>query len=196
MFIAAAAMAIVSCEKEITNENTSGATTIENNSSVKMKTITIETQLPESKTTLDANHSNIVWSSGDAISLFNDADDTNTKVTYSQGGDITVSVPDNTTEIYMHYPYYSSNSDKTAASVYIAANQTQTDPGTLEGKYFPMVAKGTVSAENKAVAEIVKQYLSLLHTQSVERTYLCSLLRDHSLHRGDDNKQCYGYKYE
>ena len=48
--------------------------------------------------------------------------------------------------------------------------------------------------QHKAVAEIVKQYLAFLHTEGVESTYFRSLLCYHSLHGGDDYKECYGDK--
>ena len=144
MLAAATVAAFASCAKELDNpEETSG----------RMKTITVKTDIA-TKTTLDANHANLVWSTGDKISLFNDFNDTNTEVAYSQGGDITVSVPVETKEIYMHYPYFDGN-DKgpTEVSVYISNAQTQTNPGELNGYNFPMVAKGTVSADNKALVQ-------------------------------------------
>lgn len=142
MLVAAAAMAFVSCQKEIENPEIDNAP--------KMKTIKVSTDIA-TRTTLDSNHENIVWSAGDTISLFNNVDATNTKLTYSAGGYIEVEVPEATTEIYTHYPYYSGNADPSAASVYIGASQTQADPGTLNGYNFPMVAKGTVSEDNRAI---------------------------------------------
>ena len=101
---------------------------------------------------MDSNHENIVWSTGDKISLFNDVDKTNTELTYSAGGYIEIEVPEATKEIYAHYPYFGNNTDgPSAASVYIGASQTQAAPGTLNGYYFPMVAKGTVSEDNRAI---------------------------------------------
>ena len=67
--IAAAAMAVVSCTKEIENSEIVSP-------SGKMKTITVRTSI-DTKTTLDANHNGIVWSSGDEISIFNDTDNVN-----------------------------------------------------------------------------------------------------------------------
>lgn len=119
---------------------------------VRMKTVTVKTSIAETKTTLDANHENIVWSTGDKISIFNDYDNTNLEADYIAEGDITVEVPATTTEIYAHYPYYSgNNSGPEEVSVYISNNQTQTNPGHLNGYYYPMVAKGTVSPDNKAL---------------------------------------------
>lgn len=146
MLIAAAAMTFVSCQKEIDNQ--------EIDNGPKMKTIKVSTDIA-TRTTLNENHENLVWASGDKISVFNNIDVNNFGVTYSpdseDGAYITVQVPENTTEIYAHYPYYSGNtSGPTTASIYIPNNQTQTNPGELNGYNFPMVAKGTVSA-NKAL---------------------------------------------
>ena len=69
LFIAASAMAFVSCQKEIENPEIDNAP--------KMKTIKVSTDIA-TRTTLDSNHENIVWSTGDKISLFNDVDKTNT----------------------------------------------------------------------------------------------------------------------
>lgn len=144
---AAAAVALISCSKEIENPEAKG-------NGVEMKTITVKTSI-DSKTTLDSNHENIVWTAGDNMSIFNDADNTNAKVDYVDGGDITVSVPAATTEIYAHYPYYSGNtSGAESVSIYIANSQTQENPGELNGHNFPMVAKGTVSSDNKALISL------------------------------------------
>lgn len=144
MLIAAAAMTFVSCQKEIENQ--------EIDNGPKMKTIKVSTDIA-TRTTLDSNHENLVWSSGDKISIFNDVDNANYGVTYSPDDEyIVVEVPGGTTEIYAHYPYYGDNTDgPESASVYISNNQTQKNPGELNGYYFPMVAKGTVSADNKAL---------------------------------------------
>ena len=144
--VAVAAMTLVSCSKDSDTDPV-------REDGVKMKTIKVRTGIA-TKTTLDSDHSNLIWSTGDKISLFNDADNTNTSVSYSAGGDIEVEVPAATTEIYMHYPYYNGNtSGPTSVSVYINPSQTQTNPGELNGNYFPMVAKGTVSSDNKAIAQ-------------------------------------------
>ena len=145
--VAVAAMTLSSCAKEIVNEDV-----VDNG--VKMKTITVKTSI-ETKTSLDANHENIVWTNGDKISIFNDVDYTNLEVAYVAGGDITIEVPEATTEIYAHYPYFGGNENgPTDVSLYITNSQKQTNPGELNGYNFPMVAKGTVSADNKALISL------------------------------------------
>lgn len=139
----AVAAALVSCSKEISEPQVEEKTS-------DVKTITVYTGV-QTKTTLDSGHENLVWSTTDQISLFNDVDDDNDPLTYSAGGYITVDVPAATTEIYGHYPYYSGNtSGPDNVSVYISNSQTQKNPGELNGSYYPMVAKGTVTADNKA----------------------------------------------
>lgn len=143
LFIAASAMAFVSCEKEVENPE------IEN--APKMKTIQVSTGIA-TRTSLDSNHENIIWEADDKISLFNNIDNENTQLTYSPGGYIEVEVPESTTEIYTHYPYFSGNTNgPKKTSIYISANQKQTTPGALNGYNFPMVAKGTVNENNRAV---------------------------------------------
>lgn len=146
-FAAIAAATLVSCSKEIDNPEVI-------DSGVKMKTITVKTAI-KTKTTLDADHENIVWSAGDKISIFNNVDKTNLQKEYVAGGDIIIEVPEATTEIYAHYPYYDGNTNgPESVSVYINNKQTQTNPGKLNGYYYPMVAKGTVSADNKALISL------------------------------------------
>ena len=172
MLLATVAMAFSSCSKEVDVQE-------ENHVSGKMKTITVKTDIA-TRTTLDSGHQNIVWAGGEKISLFNDQDNTITELSYSAGGDITVQVPAATNEIYMHYPHYDKNTNgPTSVSVYIRNDQTQTNPGELNGYNFPMVAKGTVSADNKALVQfypvasalalnIYKSTLGETETETVE----------------------------
>lgn len=147
MLAAAAVVAFASCAKNVEEQFP-----VENG--VRMKTITVMTDI-QTKTTLDSDHENLVWTSQDSVSLFNNFNNTNSKLIYAEGGDMIVSVPEATTEIYAHYPYYGKNTGgPTAVSVYISNHQTQTDPGVLNGHNFPMVAKGTVTDDNKALISL------------------------------------------
>lgn len=142
MLATAAAAALISCSKE--------SNSIDEAKTPGMKTITIITGV-QTRTTLDASHENLVWSTGDKISVFNDQDNTNSSLTYAPGGYMTIEVPAGTSEVYGHYPYYNGNtSGPSAVSIYISKSQTQKNPGELAGNYYPMVAKGTVTADNKA----------------------------------------------
>lgn len=139
-------MAIVSCTKEKDNPEANSI------NSSQMKTVTLSAQIIQTKTTLDADHFKLVWSAGDKVSLFNDQDNTNAEVNYISGGDIVVEVPVATHDIYMLYPFNGDNtSGPEAADISIAANQIQTNPGQLNGYYYPMVAKGIVGDDNTAI---------------------------------------------
>ncbi len=154
MVLATLAMVSVSCTKEInkqTEEQVVG----------KMKTVTVKTDIA-TRTTLDSNHENIVWSSGDVMKIFNNADTTSYRAPYVAGGDLLVEVPEATTEIYAHYPYYKGNkTGPESVSVYISNSQTQKNPGELNGYNYPMVAKGTVVEETVDNETVYKALISL-----------------------------------
>lgn len=148
MVLAAAATAFASCTKEVdTQDNVTPGQ--------KMKTITVKTDIG-TRTTLDANHQKLVWSSGDKLTIFNDADNSFVKAEYPDGGgDLTVSVPTATQEIYAYYPHWDGNTNgPESVSVNILNAQTQKNPGELNGYNYPMVAKGTVTADNKALISL------------------------------------------
>lgn len=133
MLSTVAAAALVSCVKETAPE--------EGNVTGK-KTIKVYTDV-QTKTTLDENHANLVWTSDDEISVFNNQSNDNAKLSYTGNS---VEVPSGTTEIYGHYPYFSGNaSGPKSVSVYISNAQNQKNPGELNGYYYPMVAKATVT---------------------------------------------------
>lgn len=147
MVLATLATVFSSCSKEADVQKSDKV-------SGKMKTITVKTDI-ETRTTLDTDHTNLIWSSGDKISIFNDQDNTNLEKAYEAGADLIVSVPAATKEIYAHYPYYGGNEKgPKEASVYITNTQKQTNPGELNGYYYPMVAKGTVTDDNKALISL------------------------------------------
>lgn len=147
MVVATIATTFVSCSKELENNETPTP-------SGKMKTVTVKTNIA-TKTTLDSNHENLLWSAGDVIKIFNNADTTSVRAPYVAGGDLVIEVPETTTEIYAHYPYYrGNNTGPKSVSVYIGNTQTQKNPGELNGYNYPMVAKGTVSADNKALISL------------------------------------------
>ena len=147
MVLATVVMAISSCSKEKDIQK-------EGKVSGEMKTITVKTSI-DTRTTLDTNHENIIWSANDKISIFNDVDETNLQAIYAEGEDLTIEVPVATEEIYALYPYWSGNTNgPESVSVNINKNQTQKNPGELDGYYFPMVAKGTVSDDNKALISL------------------------------------------
>ena len=118
MVVATIATTFVSCSKELENNETPTP-------SGKMKTVTVKTNIA-TKTTLDSNHENLLWSAGDVIKIFNNADTTSVRAPYVAGGDLVIEVPETTTEIYAHYPYYrGNNTGPKSVSVYIGNTQTQ-----------------------------------------------------------------------
>ena len=154
IILTAFAASFASCTKEINNQEDELVIG-------KTKTVTVKTDIA-TRTTLDANHQNIVWSEGDKISIFNDVDDTNLEKAYTAGGDLIVTVPATTKEIYAHYPYYKNNtSGPDEVSVYINKDQKQTNPGELNGYNYPMVAKGTVKEETNGDETVYKAIVSL-----------------------------------
>lgn len=154
MVLATLAMTLVSCTKEINNQTDEQVVG-------KMKTVTVKTDIA-TRTTLDSNHENIVWSSGDVMKIFNNADTTSYRAPYVAGGDLLVEVPEATTEIYAHYPYYKGNkTGPKSVSVYISNSQTQKNPGELNGYNYPMVAKGTVVEETVDNETVYKALISL-----------------------------------
>jgi hypothetical protein len=112
MVLATVVMAISSCSKEKDIQK-------EGQVFGKMKTITVKTDI-ETRTTLDADHTNLIWSSGDKISIFNDQNNDNLEKAYEAGADLIVSVPAATKEIYAHYPYYGGNKMARRKRVYIS----------------------------------------------------------------------------
>jgi len=154
MVLATLAMTLVSCTKEINNQTDEQVVG-------KMKTVTVKTDIA-TRTTLDSNHENIVWSSGDVMKIFNNADTTSYRAPYVAGGDLLVEVPEATTEIYAHYPYFKGNkTGPESVSVYISNSQTQKNPGELNGYNYPMVAKGTVVEETVDNETVYKALISL-----------------------------------
>lgn len=143
MLIAAAAVAFISCEKEID-------VVVEpvNNNDVPMMTITVTPTIAMTKTTLSDDHSNIEWSAYDKIRIFNNIDATSEEKTYSAGNPITIEVPVGTTEIYSQYPTKDNTLGPAKVLLSISNEQTQKNPGELAGRYYPMVAKGTISENN------------------------------------------------
>lgn len=147
MVLATVAMAFSSCSKEVDVQEDVQV-------SGKMKTITVKTDI-ETRTTLDSEHENLIWSSGDKITIFNDQDNSMVMKEYESGADLTVEVPDATEEIYAYYPHWNNNTNgPKQVSINILKDQTQDQAGKLNGYNFPMVAKGTVTSENKAIISL------------------------------------------
>ena len=139
MLIAVAACAFASCEKELSVPEDPIQKEVER------ITITLNPSIEMTKTTLTSDHADIVWSEYDAIRVYNNVDNSSEEITYSDGDPMTVSVPVGTTEIYSQYPSKANTEGPSKVLLTISNEQTQKNPGELAGRYYPMVAKGTVS---------------------------------------------------
>ena len=105
----------------------------------------IRVEIAGVKTTLDGDRQKLTWSVGDAITIFNNVDNTYSGVDYAPG-DILVNVPPGTNSVFGLYPASTGNtSGPTSVSLRIRRYQAQSTPGVLNGANYPMAASGTVS---------------------------------------------------
>lgn len=139
ILVAAAAITFASCAKEL------DVRLEPVDKEVEMMTITVNPTIQMTKTTLIDDHSKIEWTSGNKIKVYNNINTSASNLTYSAGNPMTVSVPVGTTEIYSQWPGQDNSEGATKVLLSIPNAQTQAAPGELNGDYYPMVAKGTVS---------------------------------------------------
>lgn len=140
IFIAGLAVAAMSCTKEAN---------IDVKEPVAKKIITVNTSI-DTRTVLSEDHNSLLWTEGDNFRLFTDAEGYDPQtLTYSQGGTFDAEVTATATEAYAYYfaGTYNQN-DPTSYSTYINSVQTQSQAGVLNGQLLPMVAKGTINANN------------------------------------------------
>lgn len=144
MLVAAAAMGFTACSKDATEEvapETKGATEI----------ITISTDI--TRTTLNADRTQLTWVAGDQFAVYTDQGTKNTPVTYTEGAvnfDLEVAAGSQT--VYAYYPYYDRQNtqyDQTSVSMYVTSTQKQKEAGVFDGDAndYVMVAKGAIDAE-------------------------------------------------
>lgn len=144
MLVAAAAMGFTACSKDATEEvapETKGATEI----------ITISTDI--TRTTLNADRTQLTWVAGDQFAVYTDQGTKNTPVTYTEGAvDFDLEVAAGSQTVYAYYPYYDRQStqyDQTYVSMYVTSTQKQKEAGVFDGNTndYVMVAKGAIDAE-------------------------------------------------
>lgn len=144
MLVAAAAMGFTACSKDATEEvapETKGATEI----------ITISTDI--TRTTLNADRTQLTWVAGDQFAVYTDQGTKNTPVTYTEGAvNFDLEVAAGSTEVYAYYPYYDRQStqyDQTSVNMYVTSTQNQKEAGVFDGNTndYVMVAKGAIDAE-------------------------------------------------
>lgn len=144
MLVAAAAMGFTACSKDATEEvapETKGATEI----------ITISTDI--TRTTLNADRTQLTWVAGDQFAVYTDQGTKNTPVTYTEGAvDFDLEVAAGSQTVYAYYPYYDRQStqyDQTSVSMYVTSTQNQKEAGVFDGNTndYVMVAKGAIDAD-------------------------------------------------
>ena len=144
MLVAVAAMGFTACSKDATEEvapETKGATEI----------ITISTDI--TRTTLNADRTQLTWVAGDQFAVYTDQGTKNTPVTYTEDAvnfDLEVAAGSQT--VYAYYPYYDRQStqyDQTSVSMYVTSTQNQKEAGVFDGNTndYVMVAKGAIDAD-------------------------------------------------
>ncbi len=114
-----------------------------------MVTISLTTDIRQTKTTLDRSEVRLRWSDGDSFDLFSNGGDGKSTPVYNSGDtEIAAEVNEGATEIYAAYP---ANPASTAERVVveIPERQGQTAGGVLNGANVPMYANGSIDADGK-----------------------------------------------
>ncbi len=143
MLVAAAAMGFTACSKDATEEFEPVAQATE--------TITLSTDI--TRTTLNADRTQLTWVAGDQFAVYTDKGTKNTPVTYTEGAtnfDIEVALGSQT--VYAYYPYFDKQDisyDQTHVSMYVTSTQKQSKAGVFDGNVndYAMVAKGEIDAD-------------------------------------------------
>lgn len=143
MLVAAAAMGFTACSKDATEEFEPVAQATE--------TITLSTDI--TRTTLNADRTQLTWVAGDQFAVYTDQGTKNTPVTYTEGStnfDIEVALGSQT--VYAYYPYFDKQDisyDQTHVSMYVTSTQKQSKAGVFDGNVndYAMVAKGEIDAD-------------------------------------------------
>lgn len=144
MLVAAAAMGFTACSKDATEDFEPVAQATE--------TITISTDI--TRTTLNADRTQLTWVAGDQFAVYTDQGTKNTPVTYTEGAvnfDLEVAAGSQT--VYAYYPYFDGQKtdqyDQTFVSMYVTSTQKQKEAGVFDGNTndYVMVAKGAIDAD-------------------------------------------------
>ena len=142
MLVAAAAMALAGCSKEDVSDNAlPGSGTKE---------------IASSRTTLNGDATRMKWTAGDQLGFYTDVEtDLNVaSSTYAEGAtNFTAEIDTKATKVYVYYPYFSSQKDRTYenVSLYVEDAQTQTEAGVLNGNMVGMYASATLAEGQNTV---------------------------------------------
>ena len=142
MLVAAAAMALAGCSKADVSDNAlPGSGTKE---------------IASSRTTLNGDATRMKWTAGDQLGFYTDVEtDLNVaSSTYAEGAtNFTAEIDTKATKVYVYYPYFSSQKDRTYenVSLYVEDAQTQTEAGVLNGNMVGMYASATLAEGQNTV---------------------------------------------
>lgn len=143
LLVAAAAMSFTACS----TDDTETEAVDRNVPTFATKTLTVTADL--TRTTLSDDRTNLVWSNGDQFGAFADTQTTTGLCSsVSTDGVFTLEgVATNAKTIYAYYPYNADAKNAEEFALNIATQQTQDEPGVLNGDRLPMVATGAIEGE-------------------------------------------------
>ncbi|WP_418659132.1 BACON domain-containing protein [Alistipes communis] len=149
MLVAAAAMALAGCSKEDVSDNA-----LPGSGTKATRGFTAE--IASSRTTLNGDATRMKWTAGDQLGFYTDVEtDLNVaSSTYAEGAtNFTAEIDTKATKVYVYYPYFSSQKDRTYenVSLYVEDAQTQTEAGVLNGNMVGMYASATLAEGQNTV---------------------------------------------
>ena len=149
MLVAAAAMALAGCSKEDVSDNA-----LPGSGTKATRGFTAE--IASSRTTLNDAATRMKWTAGDQLGFYTDVEtDLNVaSSTYAEGAtNFTAEIDTKATKVYVYYPYFSSQKDRTYenVSLYVEDAQTQTEAGVLNGNMVGMYASATLAEGQNTV---------------------------------------------
>lgn len=98
------------------------------------------------KTVLNDAGTVMEWQNGDEISVFNDASGDIVKGTYLKGKPLEVTVPRKASRLKLVYPSCGGSFDN--PDIRIPDSQSQTKAGTLNSRYYPLVAELSLGSDD------------------------------------------------
>ncbi len=142
-------MALAGCSKEDVSDNA-----LPGSGTKATRGFTAE--IASSRTTLNDAATRMKWTAGDQLGFYTDVEtDLNVaSSTYAEGAtNFTAEIDTKATKVYVYYPYFSSQKDRTYenVSLYVEDAQTQTEAGVLNGNMVGMYASATLAEGQNTV---------------------------------------------
>lgn len=142
-------MALAGCSKEDVSDNA-----LPGSGTKATRGFTAE--IASSRTTLNGDATRMKWTAGDQLGFYTDVEtDLNVaSSTYAEGAtNFTAEIDTKATKVYVYYPYFSSQKDRTYenVSLYVEDAQTQTEAGVLNGNMVGMYASATLAEGQNTV---------------------------------------------